>query len=118
MRKSKPLWILTSSIVFILLAVLALLVRYHMQQPELAYDPRPTNVVIYADLRGYPSAPPPNKACLGQFYPRLPTWGDSLVFLDRSQAKQEEPGQWRGHLTQAQLQSAVETLNTNGFSAA
>lgn len=52
-------------IVIIALAVLGLLVRYRMQQPELAYDTRATSLVTYADMRAYPGAPPPDNACLG-----------------------------------------------------
>ncbi len=115
MRKSKLLWIFVSSLVIVSLAVLGLLARLRRQQPDLAYDSHATSVVIYADMRWYPGATPPDQPCLGQFFPRLRVWGDGLVFLDVSQAGLEGPVQWSGNLTSAQLQSALETLNANGF---
>ncbi len=84
--KNRFIRLLFFLILFGLFVSLLLLLSRRIHQPDLAFDPSPDNVVIYADIQPFPGGPPPDQPCLGRYFPRLRIWGDGLVFLDISQA--------------------------------
>ena len=108
-------WSIISLVVFASVAVLGLVLLFRTHLVDLAYDNNPENVVIYADIRSYPGAPPPGQECLGKFFPRLRIWGDGLVFLDISDVGVNPPWQWNGYLTPIQLQSVLKLFEGQGF---
>jgi len=108
-------WLIISLIVLAFVAVLGLVLLFRTRPADLAYDNGPDSVVIYADIRSYPGAPPPGQECLGKFSPQLRIWGDGLVFLDTSAYGKNPPWHWSGYLTPVQMQSVLKSLEGQGF---
>jgi hypothetical protein len=81
----------------------------------LAYERKPDEIVIYADIQPYPVAPAPEQECLARFVPRLRVWGNGLVYLDISSARQDPPWQWTGRLDHDQIRDLLSFLDTQGF---
>lgn len=108
-------WSIVSLVVLASVAVLGPVWLFRTRLVDLTYDDRPQSVVIYADRRTYPGAPPPGQECLGKFFPRLRIWGDGFVFLDTSTYGKNPPWRWSGYLTPEQLYSILKSLDEQGF---
>jgi hypothetical protein len=84
-------------------------------QPDLSYESRPDQVILYADIQPIAGAPPPNTTCRYLFVPRLRIWGDGLVFLDVSESGLTDPPLWSGQLTPEQIKDVLTSLQRLGF---
>jgi hypothetical protein len=84
-------------------------------QPDLSYESRPDQIILYADIQPIAGAPPPNTTCRYLFVPRLRIWGDGVVFLDISESGLTAPSLWSGTLTSEQIKDVLLSLQRLGF---